>query len=284
VRAKVTNAVPKLSIGMPVFNGAKYIHEALDSLLAQTFRDFELVISDNASTDDTQTICEKYALRDSRIRYVRQAENMGALANFKFVLDQARGEFFMFAAADDVWDSHWIETILSNIAKEENVAGFSKLVHIDEFSKIVAHPANNCSCEFTGPVLWRKICFYIAFEGLGKANLFYAIYPKDVLKRIDILNYQYDYQMIFSLLDEVEFRQVGNASFYKRIHAECASCKLTSFSSLPPAVRLLWRLVSMPIHYVHKSKPHKGALLVILIPVKIMVSIKFYLKKLLLSR
>ncbi|WNC86000.1 glycosyltransferase family 2 protein [Thermosynechococcus sp. QKsg1] len=89
-----------LSIGMPVYNGAKFIREALDSLLAQTFTDFELIISDNASTDETEAICREYAAKDKRIRYVRQAQNLGAAANFKYVLDEARGEYFMWAAAD----------------------------------------------------------------------------------------------------------------------------------------------------------------------------------------
>ena len=94
--------LPRVSIGMPVFNGDKFIREALDSLLAQTFTDFELIISDNASTDRTEAICREYAERDKRIRYVRQAENLGPAANFRFVLDEAVGEYFMWAAADDL--------------------------------------------------------------------------------------------------------------------------------------------------------------------------------------
>ena len=95
------SAVPQVSIGMPVYNSEPFIQEALDSLLAQTFADFELIISDNASTDGTEAICRDYAAKDKRIRYVRQAENRGALANFQFVLDEAVGEYFMWAAADD---------------------------------------------------------------------------------------------------------------------------------------------------------------------------------------
>lgn len=83
--------VPRVSIGMPVYNGDPFIRGALDSLLAQTFTDFELIISDNASTDRTEAICREYAARDIRIRYVRQTENRGAKANFEFVLDKAVG-------------------------------------------------------------------------------------------------------------------------------------------------------------------------------------------------
>lgn len=105
---------PVVTIGMPVYNGETFIREALDSLLAQTFTDFELIISDNASTDGTDASCRKYAERDSRIRYIRQAENRGAVANFQFVLDEAVGKYFMWAAADDMLGT--AET-LSNLVK-----------------------------------------------------------------------------------------------------------------------------------------------------------------------
>lgn len=92
---------PTVTVGMPVYNGERFIRDALDSLLAQTFTDFELLISDNASTDCTPAICAEYEARDPRIRCVRQSENIGAEANFKFVMNEARGEYFMWAACDD---------------------------------------------------------------------------------------------------------------------------------------------------------------------------------------
>jgi glycosyltransferase involved in cell wall biosynthesis len=104
-----TGRAPQVSIGMPVYNGEDTIGEALDSLLAQTFTDFELIISDNASTDGTEAICRGYAAKDSRIRYVRQVANFGGAANFQFVLDEAVGDYFMWAAADDWWSPNFIE-------------------------------------------------------------------------------------------------------------------------------------------------------------------------------
>lgn len=100
---------PKVSIGMPVYNGEPFIREALDSLLAQTFTDFELIISDNCSTDATAEIIKEYVAKDSRIRYVPQSENRGAEANFEFVLNEAVGEYFMWAAADDRWEPDFIK-------------------------------------------------------------------------------------------------------------------------------------------------------------------------------
>jgi glycosyltransferase involved in cell wall biosynthesis len=93
---------PKVSIGMPVYNGAPFLREAISSLLEQDYTDFELIIADNASTDRTDAIVLDFAKRDPRIRYVRHSSNIGAAANFRYVFNQARGEFFKWAAADDV--------------------------------------------------------------------------------------------------------------------------------------------------------------------------------------
>jgi glycosyltransferase involved in cell wall biosynthesis len=93
---------PKVSIGLPVFNGDKYLRETIDSILAQTFTDFELVISDNASTDRTEEICKEYAASDSRIRYYRNPENIGGGKNFSRTFELSRGEYFHSPGHDDV--------------------------------------------------------------------------------------------------------------------------------------------------------------------------------------
>jgi glycosyltransferase involved in cell wall biosynthesis len=93
---------PRVSVGLPVFNGERYLAEALDSILAQTYSDFELIISDNASTDRTPEICEAYAARDLRIQYHRSATNLGASPNFNRVFELSSGEYFKWAAHDDV--------------------------------------------------------------------------------------------------------------------------------------------------------------------------------------
>jgi glycosyltransferase involved in cell wall biosynthesis len=97
------STVPRLTIGLPVYNGEKYLAESLDSLLAQTFEDYELIISDNASTDGTADICRRYEKQDSRVRYVRQPRNIGSSPNHNFVATEGRGEMFKWAAHDDVY-------------------------------------------------------------------------------------------------------------------------------------------------------------------------------------
>jgi len=93
---------PKVSIGLPVYNGEKYLHLALDSILEQDYTDFELIISDNASEDGTANICRHYAEKDRRVRYHRFETNQGASRNFSRVFELARGEYFKWAAYDDI--------------------------------------------------------------------------------------------------------------------------------------------------------------------------------------
>lgn len=124
-----TTALPKVSIGMPVYNGEKYIRKALDSLLAQTFTDFELIISDNDSTDKTRLICEEYCDLDKRIHYFSQPKNIGPYNNFLFVLNQASGKYFMWAAHDDYWDSNWIEVLVKNMTAK-TITSFGQVVEV----------------------------------------------------------------------------------------------------------------------------------------------------------
>ncbi len=97
------NAVPRLSIGLPVYNGGNLLAEALEALLGQSYEDFELIISDNASTDGTADLCRRYEKQDSRIRYIRQPHNIGLNPNHNFVVKQARGELFKMASHDDLY-------------------------------------------------------------------------------------------------------------------------------------------------------------------------------------
>lgn len=110
---------PKISIGIPVYNGEAFLSAALDSILAQTLRDFEVIISDNASTDGTAAICQDYASRDPRIRYYRSERNYGAAWNFNRVFELATGPYFKWAAADDVCAPTYLECCLEVLESDQ---------------------------------------------------------------------------------------------------------------------------------------------------------------------
>jgi len=272
-----------MSIGMPVYNGEKFICEALDSLLSQTFTEFELVISDNASTDNTQMICEDYARRDQRIRYIRQDGNMGAIANFQFVLEESKGNFFMWAAADDRWDKHWIASIYSHIYDNQGLAGFGRLTHIDASGEPMSHLANDANLQFVGSKLWRKMAFYLAYEGLGKANPFYAIYPREQLLKMDFLNARFDYHMLFNLINHVAFVQIGSAYLYKRIHNESGGAtpmgiqqNSSMFFSMLKVFRQDFQIAT---HYLRGAKSGLKIILFFLIPIKLLLALKLHVRR-----
>jgi glycosyltransferase involved in cell wall biosynthesis len=113
--------IPKVSIGLPVYNGEKYLASAIHSLLIQTFCDFELIISDNASTDGTAEICRWYAARDSRIRYYREGANRGAAWNFTHTFELARGEYFKWQAHDDLCETTFLEKCVAVLDADPSV-------------------------------------------------------------------------------------------------------------------------------------------------------------------
>jgi glycosyltransferase involved in cell wall biosynthesis len=247
---RTDTAVPAaVSIGMPVYNGEKYIREALDSLLAQSYTDFELVISDNASTDGTEAICQQYAATDSRIRYVRQPVNLGALDNFTFVLDEARGGYFMWAAADDKWDPNWISEMLNAMKTTGANAAFGKIQCIDEHSQELNHYANNLTFEYRGQRWLRQLKYFLQFEGAGKANPIYALWKAADLREIKLNQFQYDYLIVFDLLKNTEMAGCGTTKIYKRIHSDCegGGGAVSSRRSMVETIGLAWKYLIHPI-------------------------------------
>lgn len=111
---------PIVTIGVPVYNGESFLRQALDSLLAQTYRPIEILIADNASTDSTQSICNDYASRDHRIRYVRHSKNLGATENFNFVFKNCQTKYFKWQASDDICMPEFIERCVFKLEENPN--------------------------------------------------------------------------------------------------------------------------------------------------------------------
>jgi glycosyltransferase involved in cell wall biosynthesis len=125
-------AAPRVSIGLAVRNGAAYLREAIDSILAQTYADFELIICDNASTDDTEAICRAAAAQDARVRYWRNPRNIGGTNNENLTITKARGEFFRLAAHDDKLAPDLLEKCVAVLdAQPDVVLCYSYVSEID---------------------------------------------------------------------------------------------------------------------------------------------------------
>ncbi len=112
---------PKLTLGIPVYNGAAYLAQLFDCLRAQTFIDYEAIISDNASTDATEQICQRMIASDARFRYERNAANIGAAPNFNRVFEQATGRYFKWTAHDDLLAPTYLERCVAVLDEDPSV-------------------------------------------------------------------------------------------------------------------------------------------------------------------
>lgn len=124
---------PLVSIGLPVYQGMPHLREAIDSLLAQDYRNLEVIISDNASDDGTAEFCRAAAVLHPHVRYTRQPQNLGPWPNFAFVLAQARGRYFMWAAHDDTWSSNYVSQLVSRLLSHPTaVLATPSILHTEE--------------------------------------------------------------------------------------------------------------------------------------------------------
>ncbi len=208
---------PLVSIGLCVRNGAEYLRGALDSLLAQTYKNFELIISDNASTDGTREICEEYAKRDKRIRYIRQKENIGSYGNYDFIRKEAHGDYFMWAACDDFWDARFVEKCIEKFREiPDATMVFPNFCAFDESGRII-----RLSPEKYFPFsqnIYQRIKSYILYKTQnGKITMIYGLWKKHTAADLILLGDCHG-DMIYMLRTLLTgyFASVPEALFFKR--------------------------------------------------------------------
>jgi glycosyltransferase involved in cell wall biosynthesis len=167
-----------LTIGLPVCNGGKRLKTAIDSLLSQTYGDFVLHVSDNASTDDTPVICQGAAERDSRVVWTRQPKNIGADENFRFVLQNCHTPFFMWAAHDDCWKDTFIEKNLALLLNDPlATASISKVAFQRNGAQVYLSQSTHALTESVSDNLQDF------FANPADASRLYAIHRTEALKR-----------------------------------------------------------------------------------------------------
>lgn len=169
-------SLPRVSVGMPVYNGERYLREAIDSVLAQSFTDYELIISDNGSTDATREICEAYAARDPRVRYFFNEVNRGAAWNFQQVYRLARGDYFKWMAVDDICDSRFLEQCVAVLDRmPEVILCYCKTHMIDEDGHLLPDHAARLALYSADPCkrfldLLRVHHFFFQVQGLIRSR------------------------------------------------------------------------------------------------------------------
>ncbi|OOG66702.1 hypothetical protein B0E45_26025 [Sinorhizobium sp. A49] len=213
--------MPAISIGLAVYNGGHHLRLAIDSILKQSFADLELIISDNASTDETEQVCREFSSRDSRIRYFKQSANIGAASNFRFVHEQATAPLFKWAAHDDWMDPDWL-SVLMPVAKARHAIVFGQLQMVTYDGQDMPHQANGREMQYEGPAWWRRLAFAIEPANLGKANVIYGIFPRDAITQESLRIFSGygapgDVMMLTECLGRLPIVCGGPSRLYKRV-------------------------------------------------------------------
>lgn len=226
--------VPRVSIGLPVYNGEKYLTVAIDSLLAQTYDDFELILSDNASTDRTAEICRAYAAQDARVRYYRAEVNQGSAWNYGRSFALARGEYFKWAAHDDLCAPTFLARCVEVLDKRPDIAWcHSQSAHIDSQGAVLPGPENEeisyvagsgqphtPTRESTTP---SQRFAAVLLEGSGSLDL-YGLVRADVMRKtsLHLPYYGADKVFIAELSLWGRFFEIPEVLFFCRVHPEAS--------------------------------------------------------------
>ena len=215
---------PRISVGMPVYNGEPYLELAIKATLNQTFGDLELIISDNASTDRTEEICRDFAAKDSRIFYLRNAENIGAANNYNQLFHKASGEYFRWFNADDLCSNVLHERCLETLeAYPDAVMCYGKTDIIDGQGNLIRHYDDNLDLQQNSAV----DRFFTYFNVVGLTNAIYGLMRKPALGKTILMGDASfpaaDTNLMGELTLHGKFIEISETLFFRRMHEEASS-------------------------------------------------------------
>ncbi len=221
----------KVIVGIPTYNGEKYIKKAIESVLSQTYSNFQLIISDNGSTDSTSKICKEYEKIDKRIIYIRHEENKGPDFNWPFVLSKAKSEYFVWLGDDDYWESTFLEKNVSILNSNQNVVGSIGLVEfygienfhikknmIFKIKNLIRRGSND---EYEKYVHVRPLFGDYkkkteTFLRFNQASFVYGLFRTEKLKRRMIKpGYAWDGKLILNILKEGDLHVVDEVLLHR---------------------------------------------------------------------
>jgi glycosyltransferase involved in cell wall biosynthesis len=240
--AHSTRNSPRLSIGMPVYNAERYLTDALDCFLAQTFQDFEVIISDNASSDRTAEICRSFAERDPRIRYCRNGKNLGAIPNFNRVFELSRSPLFKWAAHDDLYHPRYLHTCVRILDDDPGVIlAHSRTAFVDDRGQpfpvdsatgCYIDPRTGVAQTADSPMVADSpvaiLRFWQVLSGACWGTHMFGVMRREILQKTRLIPSFSggDRAMLAELALLGRFRCSNEVLFSKRFH-ESASCHLS---------------------------------------------------------
>jgi glycosyltransferase involved in cell wall biosynthesis len=216
----------RVSIGMPVYNCEKFLHKSVGSLLAQTYGDIELVITDNQSTDATEEICREFAAKDKRVRYYRNERNFGGPGNFRRVFSLCTGEYHKWSTADDYWDPTVVEKCVAVLEREpEVVAAYPKTTLIKETGEFIEHYEDNFDLHEDAP----SARFIRILDAVSLCHVHLGVIRREVMKRTALIGDELssDFRFLAELSLYGKFSVVPEYLFFRRFHETSSSWERT---------------------------------------------------------
>jgi glycosyltransferase involved in cell wall biosynthesis len=224
---------PHVSVGMPVYNGERYIAQAIESILSQTFLDLELIICNNASTDATEQICEEYAAKDPRVRYYRNDRNHGAAWNHNRVVELARGEYFRWQAHDDYCDPTLLEKCLAVLRSDPNVVlCYPQFVRVDAHGKRLGIKSSRVAGGAPARERFRSLIYR-----RDSCEEVYGVTRTAVMRKTALIGpySNSDDTFLADLILHGQFREVPEPLFFYRLHSAQSTAAYASRSD-----RMAW--------------------------------------------
>lgn len=219
--------MPRVSIGMPVYNCERYLQQSVGSLLAQTYGDFELVITDNVSTDGTEEVCRAFAAKDKRVRYFRNERNLGGPGNFRRVFSLCTGEYHKWSTADDYWDPTFIEKCVAVLDREpEVVACYSKTRLITEAGDFIEDYDDNFHLLEDSP----GARFIRILDAVSLCHVHLGVIRRATMMRTDLIGDELssDFRFLAELSLYGKFFLLPEHLFFRRFHEKSSSWERTS--------------------------------------------------------
>lgn len=215
---------PRISIGMAVYNGEEFLEQAICSNLEQTMPEFELVISDNASTDRTEEICRAFSRSDRRVRYFRNDENIGAARNFNRAFELSRGEYFRWSNADDLAEPELLEHTFALLeSRPDVVIAYGRTQLIDFDGKAIEVYEDNLDLQQQS-VVQRYRDF---FRRVGLTNVIYGLMRSSAVKKTRLMGNGRlpagDINFMASMILQGKFVEIPKVLFHRRVHEKAFS-------------------------------------------------------------
>ena len=214
--------VPPVSIAIPAYNGEHYIAQSIESLLSQTYGDFELVISDNASTDGTEAICRHYAAADERVRYVRRSENIGGPGNFRYVFSLCSGKYHKWSTADDHWHPEFLREAVAILdTRPKVVLCYPKTQLIDAAGHRIEDYDDNLDLADESP---RQRVREL-YSRIGLCNAHLGLLRRDAMLKTKLIagHLASDVDFLVEMALIGKFHLLPEVRFFRRFHSASSS-------------------------------------------------------------